>query len=156
VASRSDQRGRLWFAGTLVVVHVHAAQSQGRVGVWESEEPCGTRLPLHVHENEDEQVIVLDGDITVAVGDHLHHLAPGDTLALPRGVPHASLVTSQGARLLTVATPGGFERPFTEFGVPALNRSTPPPRPDNATIIAAVQRLGVNIVGPPLALASPG
>jgi hypothetical protein len=53
----------LWFAGVRVVVRVDAAQSQGRLGVWESEEPRGVGLPLHVHTREDEQVVVLDGEI---------------------------------------------------------------------------------------------
>jgi quercetin dioxygenase-like cupin family protein len=139
----------------LVVVHVQAAQSQGRLGVWESEEPRGSRLPLHVHEREDEQLCVLDGDVTVVVGDHMHQLTSGDTLALPRGVPHAHLVRSSGAQLLTIATPGGFERLFTELGVRALNLSTPPPPPDDAILIAAVRELGVDVVGPPLAPAAP-
>jgi quercetin dioxygenase-like cupin family protein len=154
MASRCAETSRLWFAGALVVVHVQAAQSQGRLGVWESDEPRGSRLPLHVHEREDEQVVVLGGDVTVVVGDHVHRLTSGDTLALPRGVPHAHMVTSGGAQLLTIATPGGFERLFIELGMPALHLSTPPPRPDDATLIAAVRQLGVNIVGPPVAPAS--
>jgi hypothetical protein len=79
----------------------------------------------------------------------MHRLAAGATLALPRGVPHAHLVTAPRARLLTVATPGGFERLFAELGVPALPGSTAPPRADDATYAAAVRRLGVRIVGPP-------
>lgn len=153
--SRCAEASRLWFAGVLVVVHVQAAQSQGRLGVWESDEPRGSGLPLHVHEREDEQVVVLGGEVTFVVGDDVHQLTSGDTLALPRGVPHAHLVTSRGAQLLTIASPGGFERLFVELGVPALDLATPPPRPDDAILVAAVHRLGVSVVGPPLAPAGP-
>lgn len=139
----------LWFAGVRVIVHVDAAQSQGRLGVWESEEPRGVGLPLHVHTREDEQVVVLDGEVFVRVGDATHRLAAGATLALPRGVPHAHLVASARARLLTVAIPGGFERLFTELGVPALPGTSAPPIPDNETLAAVVRRLGVEVVGPP-------
>jgi quercetin dioxygenase-like cupin family protein len=139
----------LWFAGVRVVVHVDAARSQGRLGVWESHEPRGTCLPLHVHTREDEQVVVLDGEILVRVGDATDRLAPGATLALPRGVPHAHLVTSAQARLLTVAVPGGFERLFTELGVPVSPGTAPPPMPDDETRAAAVRRRGVEVVGPP-------
>jgi quercetin dioxygenase-like cupin family protein len=132
-------------------VRVQANESQGRLGVWESEEPRATRLPLHVHAREDEQVVVLEGNITVVVGSHLHQLGSGDSLALPRGVAHAHLVTSHTAKLLTIATPGGFERLFTDLGVPAVDLTTPPPRPNDAAIVAAVRELGVDIVGPPLA-----
>ena len=98
--------------------------------------------------------MVLDGEILVRVGDATHRLTAGATLALPRGVPHAHLVTSARARLLTVAVPGGFERLFTELGVPALPGTAPPPIPDDETRAAAVRRLGVEVVGPPLAFDS--
>jgi quercetin dioxygenase-like cupin family protein len=139
----------LWFAGVRVIVRVDAAQSQGRLAVWESEEPRGVGLPLHVHTREDEQVVVLDGEILVRVGEETHRLTSGATIALPRGVPHAHLVSSSRARLLTVAVPGGFERLFTDLGVPALPGSDVPPIPERETLTAAVRRLGVQVVGPP-------
>lgn len=139
----------VWFAGALVTVHVQAAESRGRVGVWESVESSGDRLPLHVHRWEDEQVVLLEGQITFWVGDRMHELEPQQTLTLPRGVPHAHRVTSAKARALTVATPGGFERLFMDLGVPALPGTTAPARPDDATLEAAVGSLGVQIVGPP-------
>jgi quercetin dioxygenase-like cupin family protein len=147
-APASGPRG-LWFAGVRVIVHVDAEQSEGRLGVWESEETGGVGLPLHVHQREDEQVVVLDGEIMVRVGDRTRRLTSGATIALPRGVPHAHLVTARRTRLLTVAVPGGFEQLFTELGVLALPGTTAPPRPDDATLAAAVRRLGVEIVGPP-------
>jgi quercetin dioxygenase-like cupin family protein len=139
----------LWFAGTRVVVHVDARQSDGRLGVWESEEFGGRGLPLHVHQREDEQAVVLDGEIAVRVGDRTERLTAGGTIALPRGVPHAHMATSSRARILTVAVPGGFERLFTELGVPALPGTAAPPPPDDAALTAAARRLGVEIVGPP-------
>jgi quercetin dioxygenase-like cupin family protein len=149
MSSRPSGARDLWFAGVRVVVLVDAEQSHGRLGVWESEEPRGTALPLHVHQREDEQVVVLDGEILVRVGDRTHRLSAGATLALPRGVPHAHRVTAPQARLLTVAVPGGFERLFTELGVPAEPGSVPPPPPDDATLAAATGRLGVQRLGPP-------
>ena len=139
----------LWFAGVRVVVHVDAEQSGGRLGVWESDEPRGVGLPLHVHTREDEQVVVLDGEILVRVGEATHRLTTGATLTLPRGVPHAHLVTSAQARLLTIALPGGFERLFTELGAPALPGSAAPPIPDREARQAVLRRLGVDVVGPP-------
>jgi quercetin dioxygenase-like cupin family protein len=136
----------LWFAGTRVVVHARAADSQGRVGVWESDEPRGTALPLHVHANEDEQLVILEGELTVRLGDAVHRLRTGDTLALPRGVPHAHRVTSQTARILTIATPGGFEQLFLEHGTTG---ASPPPPPPAEVLAAAVRELGVQRLGPP-------
>ena len=141
-------RSDVWFAGTRVVVHVRGAQSDGRVGVWESEEPRGTALPLHVHTREDEQAVVLDGTVSFHVGELIHRLGAGETLGLPRGVPHAHLVTSPTARVLTIAMPAGFEQLFVDLGVPALPGATPPPL-DRSALTEAARRLGVEIVGPP-------
>ena len=145
----------LWFAGTKVLVRVRAADSGGRLGVWESEEPRGTALPLHVHTREDEQVLLLDGTIAFMVGDRVHRLGGGDTLALPRGVPHAHLVTSERARILTVATPGGFEQLFLDLGASILPGTAAPPL-DTGAMAEAVAGLGVRIAGPPPALDTAG
>jgi quercetin dioxygenase-like cupin family protein len=134
----------LWFAGTRVIVRVTAADSGGRVGVWESEEPRGTALPLHVHTNEDEQMVVLEGEVSVRVGEETHRLRAGDTLALPRGVPHAHRVDSDVAHILTVATPGGFERLFLEHGATGAAVASQPP---DEVLLAAVRELGVQHVG---------
>jgi quercetin dioxygenase-like cupin family protein len=139
-------RSALWFAGTRVIVHVTAAESDGRLGVWESEEPRGTALPLHVHTREDEQMIVLEGEVRVRVGEETHRLVAGDTLALPREVPHAHRIESELARILTVATPGGFERLFLEHGTAG---DAPPARPPDEVLAAAVRELGVQRLGPP-------
>ena len=136
----------LWFAATRVVVHVSASDSEGRLGVWESEEPCGTALPLHVHSNEDEQFLLLEGEVMVWLGDQAQQLCAGDTLALPRGVPHAHRVVSETARILTIATPGGFERLFLEHGATG---DSPPPWTSDEVLAAAVRELGVQRVGPP-------
>jgi len=63
-------------------------------------------------------------------------------------------VTSARARLLSAAVPGGFERLFTELGVPVLPGTAAPPIPDDESRAAAVRRLGVEVVGPPLAFDS--
>ena len=136
----------MWYAGTRVVVRVAAADSDGRVSVWESEEPGGTALPLHVHTREDEQMVVLEGEVSVRLGERRHVLHAGDTLALPREVPHAHTVESERARILTIDTPAGFERLFLEHGSSA---GAPPPAPPREAMRAAVEQLGVRVVGPP-------
>jgi quercetin dioxygenase-like cupin family protein len=130
---------RVWFAGALVTVHV----SDERLGVWESEERRGDPTPpLHVHRNEDEHVIVLDGTARFRVGERTHDLGAGEAIALPRGVPHAHEITSPRARLLTIATPGGFERLFTALGVAGAE----PSPPDFPAYAAFVRTLGVERV----------
>ena len=147
--------GWLWFSGALVVVHVDALRSDGRLGMWESIEPDRTALPLHVHHREDEQAVVLEGRVTFWVSERVHHLGAGDTVALPRDVPHAHRVTSSSARILTVASPGGFERLFTDLGIPATPDTQPPPPPNVAARTELLAQLGVKAVGPPPAWTEP-
>jgi hypothetical protein len=49
----------------------------------------GVRLPLHIHTREDEQVVVLDGEILVRLGDETHRLTPGATIAADCMTPEA-------------------------------------------------------------------
>ena len=79
-------------------------------------------------------------------GEEAHELVAGDTLALPRAVPHAHRVNSEIARILTVATPGGFEKLFLEHGAPG---DAPPRRPPDEVLVSAVRKLGVERLGPP-------
>ena len=104
--------------------------------MWEPEEPRATALPLHAHTEEDEQMVILEGEGSVRVGKEAHRLIAGGTVALPRGTPHAHRVDSEIARILTVATPGSFERLFLEYGSPG---DAPPRRPPDEVLISAAE-----------------
>ena len=43
---------------------------------------------LHVHTREDEAAYVIDGVLTVRVGDRRTEAGPGTLVWLPRGEPH--------------------------------------------------------------------
>ena len=75
----------------------------------------GTRK--HIHSREDEAFYVLEGEFQVQCGEQNSLLHAGDTISLPKGVPH--LFTNIGhtsGRLLGIATPAGLERFFEEIG----------------------------------------
>ena len=44
--------------------------------------------PLHVHDEDDECLYVIDGHLLVQVGEERHDLGPGCFAWLPRQVPH--------------------------------------------------------------------
>jgi quercetin dioxygenase-like cupin family protein len=89
--------------------------------------PPGLETPLHVHYNEDEGFYVLEGSVTIVVGDEIVELASGRHAFGPRDVPHRFTVGSEGARMLWVLTPGGFENFVEEASVPAAAPTVPPP-----------------------------
>ena len=63
----------------------NAAASQLTTGV--TSFPPGTGLPLHTH-NVEEQVLILEGEADVQLGDQRLALQAGDATWAPAGVPH--------------------------------------------------------------------
>ena len=69
--------------------------------------------PLHVHPGLDETFLVLDGTLTVRVGDAIHELGPGETAVVPGAVAHTFANGGDDpVRFLVVSSPGGFEDYF--------------------------------------------
>jgi quercetin dioxygenase-like cupin family protein len=98
--------------GSVLSLKVTGQQSLGLVTVLEGV-VTGGGPPLHVHDAEDEVVIVLEGQLDYQVGDERGELAAGGVLWFPRQVPHAvANLTSAPCRFLTVVTPSGIEEFF--------------------------------------------
>jgi mannose-6-phosphate isomerase-like protein (cupin superfamily) len=141
--------GRLWWYGGQVAVKLTGADTDGRVGVWFWEAHRGAAAPVHVHRHEEEYFLVVDGQARLFVGDRHIDAGPGDLVALPRGVPHAYLITSETARLVGMASPGGFESFFAELGTPVVEGEPPAAAPDPALMARTAAVHGVEILGPP-------
>jgi quercetin dioxygenase-like cupin family protein len=141
-----------WFQPNLMVVKATAESTGGAFGLVESWVPAGASPPLHVHRREDESFWVLAGHVRFRCGDEDIDAGPGSFVFLPRDVPHTFVVEgNQTAHLLTLLTPGGFERYFVDAGRPPEGPGLPPPGPPD---VAKLQRLAPlyesEIVGPPL------
>jgi hypothetical protein len=100
----------------------------------------GKTTPLHLHANEDEALYVLEGELLV-------HL---DGNEYPVGVPHAFLVTSRTARVLTLQTPGSAEAFYRGASDPASADADPSGPVDFARVRESADRSGgMQVVGPP-------
>ena len=96
------------FFGSPTVLHATGEATDGRFCLMEQATmPPGLASPYHTHHNEDEAFYVLDGEVSVYVGDQVVRAQTGDFLWAPREVPHAFCVESPLARMLVVSTPGG-------------------------------------------------
>ena len=62
------ENARWWF-DALAVIKTRAADTNGQLTIIEVTEPPNAEAPLHVHHREDEGFYVLDGDVTIHVGD---------------------------------------------------------------------------------------
>ena len=115
-----------WFFGMLAEVKASSADTGGKYTFLEMTAPAGLSVPLHVHHVEDEGFYVLEGSITVQVGNDYIELAAGQHAFGPHGIPHTFTVGPDGARMLWVLTPGGFEDFIHDASVPAEYPSVPP------------------------------
>lgn len=122
--ARGQQR---WFFGLLAEVKASAADTAGQYTLVDITAPAGLQAPLHVHHREDEGFYVLEGSVTIEVGDETVELGPGEHAYGPRGIPHRFTVGPDGAHMLWVLTPGGFEDLVHEASVPAETPTVPPP-----------------------------
>lgn len=128
-------------------VLVSATDSAGALAVleWTGHTPGGP--PLHVHPDQDELFMVDAGRYRFRCGDEEHELEAGDSIFLPRAVPHSFCQLGDHGRLRFAYTPAGSMEAFFE----ALAALPGPPSPDAAA--ALFERHGMHIQGPPLALA---
>jgi quercetin dioxygenase-like cupin family protein len=125
-------------------VLLRSEESGGVVSFVENTVPANWEgTPLH-HHAFDEAFHVLDGELTLQVGEEVVTRGPGETAFAPRDVPHA--VANHGAvpaRYLLVCTPAGFERYFDELAA-KIAGADPPPE-------AAEGYPETIVVGPPIA-----
>ncbi|GAB3640240.1 cupin domain-containing protein [Spirosoma arcticum] len=99
--------------------------------------------PLHVHHQQDETFIVQEGEYALIVGGDKMRLMAGDTVFLPRNVPHAWAQVSEQARMTIILQPAGtFEACFV-----AMAKLKEPAKEE---IVNLFEAHGMSIVGPPL------
>jgi mannose-6-phosphate isomerase-like protein (cupin superfamily) len=138
---------------------VSGEQTGGRLLQIRSTDARGAAPPLHIHHDADETWYVIDGRLTVFVGDERIEAGPGDFVFGPMGVPHAFLVTSERAETLITFSPAGTHGPsgygvdgfFSEAAVPASPGHAPPPpaEGDPEELGKLMMQYGIETVGPP-------
>ncbi|MDQ3587206.1 MAG: cupin domain-containing protein [Actinomycetota bacterium] len=138
---------------------VSGEQTEGRLLQVRSSDSRGAAPPLHIHHDADETWYVIDGRLTVFVGDERIEAGPGDFVFGPMGVPHAFLVTSERAESLITFSPAGTKGPsgygvdgfFREAAIPAIpGQGAPEPTEADPEHLARLMlRYGIELVGPP-------
>jgi quercetin dioxygenase-like cupin family protein len=104
-----------------------AEDTEGQFALIEAVSRKGNAPPPHIHHREDETFYVLEGEITVSVGDRTFKATSGTMVFLPRGVVHSFAIKSERLRMLILATPAGLEGWFKQFSVAAPAMTLPPP-----------------------------
>ena len=104
----------------------------------------GKGTPLHVHHFQNEIFYVMEGKYFFKVGDKEFRLSEGDSIFLPRKVPHAwTQVSEKGKMTVTFQPAGKMENFFVT--VAALDHE--PTKEEMARIF---ENNEMSVVGPPL------
>jgi quercetin dioxygenase-like cupin family protein len=136
---------------------VTGAQSDGRLFQLVVEYPRGAAPPVHIHHDADETFFVLDGEVTVFVGNERFACAAGDLALGPQGISHTFLVRSATAKMLVTFTPAGVEGFFGETAPPVID-SEPAPEPTLAEdeLVRLMAKYHCEFIAPPPTLESVG
>jgi quercetin dioxygenase-like cupin family protein len=141
----------VWWKTGRMTVKASGAETADAFSQIEIDGPRGDATPRHLHHNEDETYYVLEGEVTLFVGDERIDLHAGDFCFAPRGIPHTSIVRSERARYLTTLSPAGLEQLFVELGVPVTGDQPPTDAvmPPMDEVVRVFGSYGVDILGPP-------
>lgn len=148
------QDNGLWFMTGHVAIKLAQAANADGLSIIEHRMAVDFGPPLHIHHDEDETFYILEGVFRFRLADEVSEASLGDTIFLPKGVPHAFRVVSpEGGRCLTM-TSGRFEamvraasRPADFVGLPEQVPPTPEQQAELATLCLAN---GIELIGPPI------
>lgn len=131
---RSDDGHRIELGPNEVVIRLSGEETDGAFSLLEyTAPPDGPSPGRHLHEETDEVIFVLDGELACSVGGEDRSLGAGDTGWIPRETPHSFEVTgTREAWFLLWYSPAGFEGYFEEMG--ALLETLPPGPPGTEAV----------------------
>ena len=123
-----------------------AAETNGRSAMFRvtTAQPGGP--PLHIHHDADEYFYVVAGRVRFHIDGREITVDAGNAAFVPRGSQHSYWVESEeGAEMLTIVAPGGFEGFFEAMAAEALVIPDDMPR-----ITEIAEQFQLEFTGPPL------
>jgi mannose-6-phosphate isomerase-like protein (cupin superfamily) len=146
-------RPTYWVVGDRYIFLLTAKETGGQFSLFEFTVPPERGSPPHVHHNEDETFVILEGEAEFTVAGQSHHVGKGQTVFGPRNVPHNFRnVGSVPLRMIVMTTPGGLDEFFAAAGTPAPDQTTLPPPPteaDKQRMLSVAARYGIELLPPP-------
>lgn len=126
-------------------VKVSGRDTEGRCVIFDTIRHQKTGPALHIHTDCDEWFFVREGEFKIQAGENILRLKAGDSLLVPREMPHAFVKTSEGdARLIVMHQPAVRMEEFFRFFSKQRDQSL-------AAVKAISEQYGMRFVGPPLA-----
>ena len=138
-----------WMGETSTYFLATGEQTGGAFCLVDEQASRGESVPLHRHRDDMESFYVLEGELTLFIGDQPGVRAPAGSFAhLPGGTVHGFRVESEKARYLILTTPRHwqFYRAITLASRPGGLR--PLDSVQESQIKQASKEYGVEFVGP--------
>src|SRR6185312_16487177 len=109
---------RITVGASSLSIKAETATTGGAVFLSETEiEPGFPGPPPHTHEHMHDMFYVLEGVLTVRLGDASHQVAAGSFVCVPPGIVHTFSNRARApVRFLNMQTPSGFEDYMRELG----------------------------------------
>ncbi len=101
---------------------------------------------LHIHFEQDEIFMIIEGQYRFVVGTDTHILKAGQTIFLPRGIPHTWIQLTDRGKMIYFLQPAGKMEEFFSY----MNKLKERPSPEEMDRIHAEHQM--KVVGPPLTL----
>lgn len=126
-------------------VKVSGNDTDGSLAIFEQTSLSqGKGTPLHIHNSQDEVFYVTEGSYNFQVGDEKFNLTKGDSIFLPRQVPHAWIQLSESGKMTVILQPAGK---LEQFFVTVAALDHEPTQKEMENIFADND---MQVVGPPL------
>tara|TARA_R110002167_G_scaffold167170_7_gene364326 strand:+ start:563 stop:1129 length:567 start_codon:yes stop_codon:yes gene_type:complete len=128
-------------------VKISGRDTDGDLAVFEQTSLSqGRGTPYHVHHFQDEIFYIIAGSYQFKVGEDRFKMTVGDSIFLPRAVPHAWTQESEKGKMMVVLQPAGK---LEDFFVKMSGLDHEPSKQEIAAIFAEND---MEVVGPPLPL----
>jgi quercetin dioxygenase-like cupin family protein len=126
-------------------VKISGSDTEGDLAIFEQTSLTqGKGTPLHVHPKQDEIFYVIEGSYKFKVGDDMFDLTVGESIFLPRNIPHAWTQISAKGKMIVVFQPAGK---LESFFVTMAGMDHVPTQEEVARVFMENE---MQVVGPPL------
>lgn len=92
-----------------------AAETDGKVTVFDAYFPKGAGVPWHIHKIDEELFYVISGKYKVGIGDEEFELGPGEMAIAGLDVPRAFWALTDNARMIVINAPAGPAEEFIRY-----------------------------------------
>lgn len=150
----TDNADSLWFMTAHLIVRLKQSDNAGGLSIIEHRMAKDFAPPLHVHHQENETFVVLEGRFRFQRDGEVIEAGAGEAVHLPKGSMHGFRVLSDYGRCLTI-TDGPFEDMVRAASRAAaadrLPEQLPPTIEQQQALAGICSAHAIDLVGAPIA-----